>query len=325
MQRRHTCAAIALAAIAATTTGASWAQGSSYPSAPITLVVPFAAGSGTDAVARAVGQELGKRLKQPVIVDNRAGANAQIAAGIVAKAKPDGYTLFMTTNTSHSANPWLVKSLKYDPVKDFTPIARVGELPFALAVHPSVPADSVQALIDYAKANPGKLSYATPNSTSLVASETLRFLSKTDIVGVPYKSSPQALTDLMGGQIQMYVADLGSAWSTLKTDRVRTLAVTAAKGSKILPNVPPIGKTLPGFDITSWNGIFAPAGTPPEVVNKINTELQAVLADKDLQDKLAQIGFQVWPSKTPEEFTQYVAGQLTHWRTLIQQAGIQPE
>ncbi|MCS4293986.1 tripartite-type tricarboxylate transporter receptor subunit TctC [Comamonas sp. BIGb0152] len=323
MQRRQWWATLALTALATATmaASASGAQGS-YPNAPITMIVPFAAGSGTDAVARAVGQKLGERLQQPVIVDNRAGANAQIAAGLVAKAKPDGYTLFMTTNTSHSANPWLVKSLKYDPVKDFTPIARVGELPFALAVHPSVPADSVQALIDYAKANPGKLSYATPNSTSLVASETLRFLSKTDIVGVPYKSSPQALTDLMGNQVQMYVVDLGSGWSMLKTDRVRTLAVTAAKGSKILPNVPPIGKTLPGFDITSWNGIFAPAGTPPEVVNKINTALQAVLADEAVQKQLEQIGFEVWPTKTPQEFAQYVSEQLAYWGRLVKQADI---
>ncbi len=319
MQRRHmgVWAAIALA----TAVTSSWAQGA-YPSAPITMIVPFAAGSGTDAVARAVSQELGKRLKQPVVVDNRAGANAQIAAGMVAKAKPDGYTLFMTTNTSHSANPWLVKSLKYDPVKDFTPIARVGELPFALAVHPSIPAKTVEELIAYVKANPGKLSYGTPNSTSLVASETLRFMSKSDIVGVPYKSSPQALTDLMGGQIQMYVVDLGSGWSTLKTDRVRTLAVTAAKGSKILPNVPAIGKTLPGFDITSWNGIFAPAGTPPDVVNKINTELQAVLADEAVQKQLEQIGFEVWPTKTPQEFAQYVNGQLAYWGQLVKQADI---
>ena len=319
MQRRHmgVWAAIALA----TAVTSSWAQGA-YPSAPITMIVPFAAGSGTDAVARAVSQELGKRLKQPVVVDNRAGANAQIAAGMVAKAKPDGYTLFMTTNTSHSANPWLVKSLKYDPVKDFTPIARVGELPFALAVHPSIPAKTVEELIAYVKANPGKLSYGTPNSTSLVASETLRFMSKSDIVGVPYKSSPQALTDLMGGQIQMYVVDLGSGWSTLKTDRVRTLAVTAAKGSKILPNVPAIGKTLPGFDITSWNGIFAPAGTPPDVVNKINTELQAVLADEAVQKQLEQIGFEVWPTKTPQEFAQYVNDQLAYWGKLVKQADI---
>ena len=139
---------------------------------------------------------------------------------------------------------------------------------------------------------------------------------------MPYKSSPQALTDLMGGQIQMYVPDLGSAWSTLKTDRVRTLAVTAAKGTKLLPDTPPIAKTLPGFDITSWNGIFAPAGTPPEVVNKINTELQAVLADEAVQKQLEQIGFEVWPTKTPQEFAQYVNEQLAYWGKLVKQAEI---
>lgn len=224
------------ACLGASAATAAYAQ-ADYPSAPITMVVPFAAGSGTDAVARVVAGKLGERLKQSVVVENKAGANAQIAAAHVVKAKPDGYTLFMTTNTSHSANPWLVKGLKYDPITDFTPIARVGELPFALLVHPSVPVKTVQELIDYAKANPGKLSYGTPNSTSLVASETLKFISKAQITAVPYKSSPQALTDLMGNQIQMYVADLGSAGGTMKTDRVRTLAVTAAKGSALLPGV----------------------------------------------------------------------------------------
>ncbi len=296
-----------------------------YPDKPVTLVVPFAAGSGTDAVARAVAAGLSARLKQPVIVDNKPGANAQIAAQFVAKAKPDGYTLFMTTNTSHSANPALYKSLKYDPIKDFTPVARVGELPFALAVNPAVPAKTLAELLDYARANPGKLSYATPNSTSLVAMESIKHIAKIDVLGVPYKSSPQAMTDLVGGQVQIYVADLGSGMGMLKTDKVRTLGVTTAQPTPMLPGVPPIGQTVKGFDLTSWNGIFGPAGLPPAVVARLNTELQAVLADKDLQDKLAQIGFQVWPSKTPEEFTQYVAGQLTHWRTLIQQAGIQPE
>ena len=298
-----------------------WAQ-DAYPSAPITLVVPFAAGSGTDAVARAVGQKLSERLKQPVVVDNRAGASAQIAAGIVAKAKPDGYTLFMTTNTSHSANPWLIQNLKYDPIKDFTPIARVGELPFALVVHPSVPVKTVTELIAHAKANPGKLSYATPNSTSLVASETLGYMGKVKIVGVPYKSSPQALTDLMGGQVQVYVVDLGSGAGALKADKVRTLGVTAAKGSRLLPGVPPIAKTLPGFDITSWNGIFAPAGTPPAIVSRINTELQTVLADPAVQQQLEQIGFEVWPTKTPQEFAAYVSEQLAYWGKLVQQAEI---
>ncbi|RYF21800.1 MAG: tripartite tricarboxylate transporter substrate binding protein [Comamonadaceae bacterium] len=302
----------------------AWAQ-QPYPSTPITMVVPFAAGSGTDAVARTVSQKLAERLKQPVLVDNKPGANAQVAAQIVAKAKPDGYTLFMTTNTSHSANPALYSNLKYDPIKDFTPVARVGELPFALVVHPAVPARTLAEFIDYARANPGKLSYATPNSTSLVAMESIKHIAKVDIVGIPYKSSPQAMTDLVGGQVQVYVADLGSGKSMLVTDKVRTLGITTVQPSPLLPGVPPIGQTVKGFDLTSWNGIFGPAGMPAAVVNRINTELQAVLAEKDTQDKLAQIGFQVWPSKTPEEFTRYVADQLTHWRTLIGQAGIQPE
>ena len=312
-----------LAAALAFSATATLAQ--AYPDKPVTLVVPFAAGSGTDSVARAVASGLAARLKQPVIVDNKPGASAQVAAQYVAKAKPDGYTLFMTTNTSHSANPALYKSLKYDPIKDFTPVARVGELPFALAVNPAVPAKTLAELLDYARANPGKLSYATPNSTSLVAMESIKHIAKIDVLGVPYKSSPQAMTDLVGGQVQIYVADLGSGMGMLKTDKVRALGVTAAQPTPMLPGVPPIGQTVKGFDLTSWNGIFGPAGLPQPMVQRLNTELQAVLADKDLQDKLAQIGFQVWPSKTPEEFTQYVAGQLTHWRTLIQQAGIQPE
>lgn len=304
--------------------GAALAQ-APYPAQPVTLVVPFAAGSGTDAIARTVGQKLSERLKQPVVIDNKPGASAQVGAQFVAKAKPDGYTLFMTTNTSHSANPSLFAALKYDPIKDFTPIARVGELPFALAVHPSVPAKSIKELIDYARAHPGKLSYATPNSTSLVATETIKRIAGVDIVGVPYKSSPQAMTDLIGGQVEVYVVDFGSGMSMIRTDKIRTLGVTTAEGSKILPGVPPIGKTVTGFDLTSWNGIFGPAGLPRPVVDRLNTELQAVLADKEVQDKLAQIGFEVWPTKTPDEFGKYVADQLAHWTTLIKQAGIKPE
>jgi tripartite-type tricarboxylate transporter receptor subunit TctC len=224
-----------------------------------------------------------------------------------------------------TATPWLVKGLKYDPVKDFTPVARVGELPFALLVHPSVPARTVQELIDYAKANPDRLSYGTPNSTSLVASETFKYVTHAQITSVPYKSSPQALTDLMGNQIQVYVADLGSAWGTIKTDRVRTLAVTAAKGSTLLPNVPAIGKTLPGFDITSWNGIFGPAGMPADITERLNTELQSILKDKAVQEQLAQVGFEVWPTATPAEFATYVKDQMARWGQLVKQAGIEAQ
>ena len=296
-----------------------------YPAKPITLVVPFAAGSGTDGVARIVGQKLGERMKQQVVVENKAGASAQIGAEYVAKAKPDGYTLFMATNTPFSANPSLFKVLRYDPIKDFTPIVRVGELPFALAVSPKLPVSSTKELLEYARANPGKISYATPNSTSLVASETLKRQAKVDIVGVQYKSSPQALTDLVGGQLEMYVVDLGSGLSMLKSGKVKTLAVTPARGTKILPGVPPIAAALPGFDLTSWNGVFGPAGLPRPIVDRLNAEVLAVLAEKDVQEKLANIGFEVWPSKSPEEFTRYVAEQLALWTRLIKDAGIQPE
>jgi len=315
--------AFALAALGLAAAPAAYAQ--NFPAKPITLIVPFAAGSGTDGVARIVAQKLSERLKQQVLVENKAGASAQIGAEYVAKAKPDGYTLFMTTNTSHSANPSLFKTLRYDPIKDFTPIVRTGELPFAVAVNPALPVKSLQELLDYAKANPGKISYATPNSTSLVASETIKVMAKVDIVGVQYKSSPQALTDLIGGQLEMYVVDVGSGLSTIKSGKVRTLAVTPARGSKILPEVPPVAKTLPGFDLTSWNGILGPAGLPKPVVDRINAETQAVLAEKEVQDKLANIGFEVWPSKSPEEFAKYVADQLAYWTKLIKQAGIQPE
>ena len=314
-----------LVALSSTVLATSVLAQAAYPSAPISLVVPFAAGSGTDAVARIVVKKLGERLNQPVLVDNKAGANGQIAASYVAKAKPDGYTLLMTTNTSHSANPSLVKDLKYDPIKDFTPVARVGELPFALMVSAKDSAKTMAEWLDYARANPGKLSYATPNSTSLVSSETIKRIGKVDVLGVPYKSSPQALTDLISGVVQIYVADVGSSMGMIKAGSVRVLAVTTKQPLSSLPGVPPIAESIPGFDLTSWNGIFGPAGVPKDVVNKLNTELQAVLADKDVQAQLKQIGFEVWPSKTPEEFSRYVADQLVHWASMIRQAGIRAE
>ena len=312
-------------ALAAGLLAVSAAIAQSYPSAPVTLVVPFAAGSGTDAVARIVAKKLGERLKQPVLVDNRAGANAQIAAQFVAKAKPDGYTLFMTTNTSHSANPSLIANLKYDPIKDFTPVARVGELPFALVVNKNDPARSLKEWIDQVKAHPGKFSYATPNSTSLVASETIKRIAGLDVMAIPYKSSPQALTDLIGGTVQMYVVDLGSGMGMINAGSVRVLGVTTKESLKSVPNAVPIVKEVPGFDLTSWNGIFGPAGMPKPVVDKLNVELQEVLADKEVQKSLSQLGFETWPTKTPEEFAKYVVDQLAHWSTLVKQAGIRAE
>ena len=296
-----------------------------YPNKPITLVIPFAAGSGTDFVARTVAQKLSERLKQPVVVDNKAGASAQIAAQFVAKAAPDGYTLFMTTNTSHSANPWMFKTLNYDPIKDFTPIVRVGELPFALAINPKIPAKTLQEFIDYAKKTPGKLAYATPNSTSLVAMETIKNIAGLDIVAVPYKASPQAMTDLIAGEVHVYVVDLGSGMASLKSDRIRLLAVTTAKGSQSFPGTPAIASVVKGFDLVSWNGIFGPANLPRPIVDKINTEMQAVFADKDFQARIAATGFELDPTKTPEEFAKYVDFQLKHWGEMLRNAGVKPQ
>ena len=317
-----------LIAAAALSVGALFAHGAvaqTYPTRPVTVVVPFAAGSGTDAVARVVMQKLSDQLKQPVVIDNRPGASAQIAALYVAKAKPDGYTLFMTTNTSHSANPGLYKNLKYDPIRDFTPIARIGELPFILAVNNNVPAKTLQEFIDYAKANKGKVSYATPNSTSLVASETIKRMAGIDALAIPYKSSPQAMTDLIGGQVQMYVVDLGSGMSMLQAGKVRPLATTTAAKLKLFPSIPPVAQTVKGFDLTSWNGVLGPAGMPKDIVEKLSKELQVAVADKEVQQKLAQLGFEVSPSNTPDEFAKYVADQLAHWTSLIKQANIQQE
>jgi tripartite-type tricarboxylate transporter receptor subunit TctC len=312
-----------LAAALAVTSALAGAQ--SYPSRPISLVVPFAAGSGTDAVARIVARKLGERLNQTIVVDNKPGASAQIATNYVANAKPDGYTLLMTTNTGHSANPSLFKQLSYDPIKGFTPITLVGELPFAIVVSQKLPVKNIKEFVDYAKAHPGKLSYGTPNSTSLVATETIKRLAGIDLLQVPYKSSPQAMTDLIGGQIDFYVVDFGSGMSMIKSERVKTLAVTTKAPSKLLPNVAPVAQTLPGFDLTSWNGIFGPAKLPKPIVDQLNTEILAVLADKEVQDSLTQQGFQVGPSASTREFAEYVERQLVHWRTLIRQAGIQPE
>jgi len=205
------------------------------------------------------------------------------------------------------------------------PITLLGELPFAVVVNPKLPARTLKEFIDYAKANPGKLSYGTPNSTSLVGSETIKRLAGIDMLGIPYKSSPQALTDLMAGQIDFYLVDFGSGMGTIKSDKVRTLAVTTAQPTRQLPDVPPVARTIPGFDLTSWNGVFGPAGLPRPIVDRLNTELLAVANDREVQDKLAQLGFQVGPSASPDAFAKYVRDQLEHWSQLVKQAGIKPE
>jgi tripartite-type tricarboxylate transporter receptor subunit TctC len=295
-----------------------------YPNKPIRLVVPFAAGSATDSIARVVAQALIERLGQTVIVDPKPGASGQIAAELVAKSAPDGYTLFMTTNTSHSANPAMFKKLPYDPIKDFAPILLVGEVPFALVVNNTVPVKTTAELIAYAKANPGKLSFPFASSTAQVAGETLRVMSGIDAVAVAYKSSPQAATDLISGQTQFYFIDFGTGLPHIKSGRMRALAATN-KRTELLPGLPAMSETLLGFALTSWNGVLAPAGTPKEIVARLNTELRAVLTRPDLRERLNVIGLEVMGTGTPEEFGSFLQVELDKWAKWVKDAGIQPE
>ena len=295
---------------------------SSWPAKTIRLVVPFAPGSGTDSAGRVLAQALSERLGQQVIVENRAGAFGQIAAELVARSAADGYTLFMTTNTTHGANPHLFNRLPYDPIRDFVPVARVGTLPFMLVVTPSLPVKTTAELLSYARKHPNALSYAQASSTSLVAMETIKRLGKVAIVGVQYKASPQALVDLMAGRVQVMVADFATAMPQVRAGKLRVLGVTTAQRSRLLPNVPPIIDDLPGFDTTSWNGVFAPAKTPATVVSRLQREILAVLARPEIEKKLEGIGFEVDPLDAAA-FGRYVDEQIEHWGRMIRAAGIE--
>lgn len=295
-----------------------------YPNHPIRLVVPFAAGSATDSMARVMAQELGQRLGQTVIVDDRPGAFGQIAAVFVARSRPDGYTVFMTTNTTHSANPHLYKSLPYDPVKDFEPVARTATLPFMLVVNPALPVRSTAELIAHARARPGQLAYASASSTSLIAAESLKTLTKVEMNGVTYKSSPQAILDVAAGEVPVMMADFATAMVHANAGRVRVLGVTTARRSALLPDAPPIADVVKGFDVTSWNGLFVPAGTPRAIIDRLARETLEVLGRKDVVERLATIGFEVDPLG-PEPFAAYLRSQLEYWGRLIRDAGIRPE
>lgn len=318
---------ISIGAAAGLAGAAPWAFAQEgYPKQPIKLIVPFAAGSGTDAVARITAQMLGEALKASVIVDNRAGANGVIAAEFVAKAPPDGYTLFMTTNTTHSANPSLMKSLPYDPVKDFAPVGRMGNLPFMLVVNNELPVKSVAELLAWGRAHPGKLTYASGNSTGIVSGATLSRMSGVPMLHVPYKSTPPAIADLIGGQVSMMVVDLAAGLATVKAGKMRAIAVTTQERTKLFPELPPLAETpeLKGFDITSWNGVFAPAGTPRDVVLKLNKVLSEMANGTAFRERVAKLGFDAFGS-TPEELGAFTVSELAKWKKLIQAAGIQPE
>lgn len=314
-----------VAAIAAAVLVAGGALAQDYPGRAITLVVPFAVGSGIDPTARIIADELSRSLKQPVVIEYKPGANGAIAASAVARATPDGYTIFMTTVSTHSANPNLLKSIPYDPIRDFAPLSRVGNLPFMLVVDPKMAATSVPEFVAYVKANPGRLSYASTNAIGLLAGATLKRMADLDLVHVPYRSSPQALNDVMTGRVAMMFVDFALGWPQAKAGNVRALAVTTKERSALMPDVPSMTEAgLPAFDLIPWNAIFAPANTPKPIVQRLNGELRRIISDPTVKERLAGLGFDAFAS-TPEELDAFVREDLAKWTKWVREAGIEPE
>jgi tripartite-type tricarboxylate transporter receptor subunit TctC len=315
---------IALAAAMAGNAPAT-AQTSNYPSKTITLVLPFAAGSGTDTTTRLIAKELAVGLNANIVIENKPGANGSIAASYVARAVPDGYTLFVTTNTTHSANPFLLKNMTYDPIKDFTPIARTGDLPFMLVINPEIPANSVAELIALAKKNPGKFSYASGSSSAIVSGATFAHLAGLDLLHVPYKSSPPALTDVIAGRVSMMFVDVPTGLPHVNAKALKALAVTTMNRSALQPELPTMDEAgVKGFDITSWQGYLGPAGLPRDIVTKLNAEIRKVVERPDIKKQLAERGMEAF-SGTPESFAAFLKDQLVLWEKLIANAGIEKQ
>jgi tripartite-type tricarboxylate transporter receptor subunit TctC len=300
------------------------ADAQQYPDKPIRVIVPFAAGTGTDILARIVTEDLRTTLNANFVIDNRAGASGQIAAELVAKANPDGYTLLLGTNTTHSANPFLFKKLNYDPVRDFTGVSRMIYYVFVLAVSPTLNVKTPAELIAYVKANPGKTSYGFGNSTGQVNGAFLASAAKLDSIPVPYKSTPPAMTDLIGGRIHWMLVDAAASQGHIKAGRLRALAVMSDKPVDTMADLPPLGATVPGFDINAWAGMFAPAKTPRGIVTKLGGEIVKTIEKRAVNQKLIDSGLQPVPT-SPAELDQFVRQQLGAWGKKIKAAGIEPE
>jgi tripartite-type tricarboxylate transporter receptor subunit TctC len=297
-----------------------------YPERPITMIVPFSAGGATDILARIVGQKLSERLGKQIVVDNRPGAGGNTGSAMVAKAEPDGYTLVMGTIGTHAINSSIYKRMPYDPVQDFTPVTIVAAVPNVLVAHPTAPFRTVEELIAYAKANPGKLNFASSGNGSSIhlSGELFKAMTGTDIVHVPYKGSGPAVIDMISGQVPGMIMfdNLPSSLPQIKAGKLMPLGVTSAKRSAILPDVPTIAESgLPGYEATPWFGVLAPAGTPKEIVDRLHSEIVAILALPEVKEQLLAQGAEP-VGDTPEHFAEVIRADLTKWAALIEKAGI---
>jgi tripartite-type tricarboxylate transporter receptor subunit TctC len=300
------------------------AQGK-YPEKPITFVVPFAAGSATDQLARAIGASITTDTKQAVVVDNKAGASGMLAAQAVARSPADGYVVLITTNTTHAANEHLYKKLPYDPVKDFAPVTGLGKGGQVLVVKADSPYKSVADLLTKAKKEPGKLSFGSGSSSSRVAGEMFKQLSGTDILHVPYKSNPLAITDLLGGQIDMMITDTATGLPQVKSGKLRALGYSTQKRSPQLPEVPTLDEAgVKGYDMGYWFAAYVPAGTPQPVVARLNELLVAAVKSAPARSFFETAGAEAWTT-SPEELAKFQGAETQKWGRVIKAAGIEPE
>ena len=295
-----------------------------WPSRSIRFIVPFTAGSSSDIVARIVGQKLGERLGQSIVVDNRVGASGNIGTEAVARAEADGYTIGLANTSTHAVAPSLAANLPYDPVRDFLPVAMIGASPFVMAVYPGVPAKTVQELIALAKAKPRTLNYASAGPASLAHLSGALFekMAGIELIHVPYRGSAQSVLDLVEGRVQIQFGTLAPTLPLIREGKVRALAITGAKRNATLPDVPTIAESgLPGYESSLWAAIVVPAGTPPAIVARLNREVVAVLTDPEMVGSLGKQGLDTDPG-TPEALAARIRADVEKWRDIIQKAGI---
>ena len=302
---------------------AAWAQ--NYPSQSVRIVAPFGAGGGGDTTIRLLGIHLSQALGQAVVVDNRPGANGVIGAQEARGAVPDGHTLFYGSTTTLAANASLMKKLPYDAVKDFTPVSRVGTLPFILVVHPGLPVNTVAELIAYARANPDTVSYASANAAGQVSGAIFARMAGIRLLNVPYKASPAALVDVLSGRVSMMFVDIPPAIAHVNAGKLRVLGVTTATRSALLPQVPAIAEAgLPGYELIGWTALAVPAGTRPDIVARLHAEVVKLLAKPEVKDAFARVGVETG-SSTPEALASFIVAEREKWAQMVKLAGIEPE
>jgi tripartite-type tricarboxylate transporter receptor subunit TctC len=301
------------------------ARAQTYPSRPVRLIVGLPAGSGVDIIARLMGQWLSERLSQPFVIENRLGAATNLATDVVVRAPPDGYTLLLA-NLINAVNASLFDNLSFNFIRDIAPVSSISHGPFILVVNPSLPANTVSEFIAYAKANPSKINFASSGtaSTSHIAGELFKMMAGIDMLHVPYRGEPPAITDLLGGRVQICFGTLPGSIEYVRAGKLRALAVTTSARSEALPDVPTVGESLSGYEVRVWNGIGAPKSTPAEVVDKLNREINAGLTDPKMKVRLADLGATAFVG-SPAEFGKFIAGETEKWAKVVKSAGIKPE